>query len=147
LKILLNSKDVSVFLASTELCQKIKEKSLSELFDYQSEVNIKIFNKTIIKKSPKEFNEINRLELINAVISEKLRELKKKEEENRQKEIQKLKELQKIKSLNARHSESKFSLNINYQNLVFFNLKIAKEIYRRSMLRICFKKVILNVWL
>ena len=87
--------DESVFIGSTELCHKIKDKVLTELFDHQYENNSlePIYNKTNLKE---EYTLIDRLELINLTICQKLKELKKKEEENKLNESKKMKEVNKI---------------------------------------------------
>lgn len=116
--ILLNSKDVSVFLASTELCHKIKEKVLNELFECEAfktpnnnsnnNNNIeKTFPERLGNKAPQEFGEIKKLELINGIISEKLKELKKKEEAIKLKEHKKNKELERIKQMKLKKNEGK----------------------------------------
>lgn len=107
MKILLNSKDASVFIGSTELCQKIKEKVLSELFDYEYETNslISIYSRSLIKE---EYNLIDRLELINLIISQKLKELKKKEEFDKINEIRKIKEHKRLDHFSKRQINSNF---------------------------------------
>lgn len=106
LKALLNSKDVSVFLASTELCQKIKDKVLSESFDFEDDNKRSLIPDSLMsRQASKEYGEISRLELINAIISEKLKELKKKDELARIKEQKKAKELERLKM----HKKAKIS--------------------------------------
>jgi len=114
LKILLNSKDVSVFLACTELCQKIKEKVLQELFECEAlnkiiykNKNQKAFAECLESKVTTEFGEIKTLELINGIISEKLKELKRKEEAVKLKELKKSKEIERMKLIKLKKSRSK----------------------------------------
>lgn len=116
LKVLLNSKDVSVFLACTELCQKIKEKVLNELFECEGSEGIEnniinAFPECLGAKAPQEFGEIRRLELINRIISEKLKELKKKEEAIRLKELKKSKEIKRINQSKLKKSNGIFLKN------------------------------------
>ncbi len=108
MKILLNSKDVSVFLACTELCQKIKEKVLQELF----EIDMQNYNLyvNLFSNAHRDFGDINRLDLINGIISEKLKELKKKEESTRLKELKKIKKLERIKLSKIKKYRGKFHL-------------------------------------
>jgi len=138
LKILLNSNDVAVFLASSELCQKIKENVLNELFQCEAfissntENNINNHNNNILinkiqhafpewlaVQAPQEFGEIETLEIINGIITEKLQELKKKEEAIRLRELQKYKELERTKQLKNKKSKGKQS-----KTFLFFLLLI-----------------------
>jgi hypothetical protein len=111
---LLNSKDVSVFLACSELCQKIKEKVLSELFEcdalnkiVEKNKNQKASAEFLGSKVPTEFGEIKTLELINGIISEKLKELKRKEEAVKLKELKKSKEIERMKQIKLKKSRGK----------------------------------------
>ena len=85
-----------MFVGSTELCQKIKEKVLSELFNHEYELNsLDLLFKGISIKE--DYNLIERLELINLIISQRLKELKEKEEKDKLNEIKIIKKIKKIK--------------------------------------------------
>ena len=64
---------------------------LCELFDYEYETNSLefVYKNSIIKE---EYSLIERLELVNLIISQKLKELKKKEEDDKKNEIKRIKE-------------------------------------------------------
>lgn len=80
------------------------------IFDHNNILNP--FPERLGAKAPQEFGEIKRLELINGIISEKLKELKKREEAIRLKELKKSKELARVNQLKIKRSKG-----INY----FFN--------------------------
>jgi hypothetical protein len=100
-----------VFIGSTELCQKIKDKVLSELFDYEYEANSLdlLYKKKFLKE---DYNLIERLELINLIISQRLKELKEKDKLN---EIKKIKENRRLNYYSKNQIKSKLVL---FNNLI-----------------------------
>ncbi len=100
-----------MFIGSTELCQKIKDKVLSELFDYEYEANSLdlLYKKKFLKE---DYNLIERLELINLIISQRLKELKEKDKLN---EIKKIKENRRLNYYSKNQIKSKLVL---FNNLI-----------------------------
>ena len=99
-----------MFIGSTELCQKIKDKVLSELFDYEYEANSLdlLYKKKFLKE---DYNLIERLELINLIISQRLKELKEKDKLN---EIKKIKENRRLNYYSKNQIKSKLVLFNNF---------------------------------
>lgn len=106
-------------MAATELCEKIKDKILIELFEFIEEnENPKIPEGLFIKNNEQNiFGKKERLELINKIISITLRELKIKEEIERSKELKDLEHLYKINSKKEKENKKLIETSIKKKSI------------------------------
>lgn len=100
-------------------CEALINNSNTNNIDKENSNN-KPFPDCLASKAQQDFGEIKRLELINCIISEKLKELKKKEEAIKLKEHKKLKEFERNKQIKLK--KSKGILNFNFIKIIKIKL-------------------------